>query len=106
MRKIAFCVFFIGLTIIIGIILFTRPVEIENYSDIENLKINTHIALHGGVREERINDGFLILKINDISILCRDCEEGYVENNVFVDGIVTEYERTKEITAFAIKIMN
>ncbi len=99
MRKISFCITFIGLALLFAIILLAPAKNVVNLQDMKDLKLNEKVFLSGNVSEQRDNEGFLILKINDINVICRKCKGNYFGKTAHIKGFVSEYEGEREIIA-------
>ncbi len=76
---------------------------IESFEDMEDLEINSKVILEGFVEEEKNFGTFKILKINGIDVVC-NCLGSYLEKEIVVEGVVSEYRGKKQIKVLSVKL--
>jgi DNA/RNA endonuclease YhcR with UshA esterase domain len=119
MRKLSFIVVVFGMLVLSWFFIFGY-VKVESYSDLEKLEINQKVFLSGKVVEMRvISNGRRILELDiensgnsqalvsnetsdsRIELIC-ECFEDYSGRKVFVEGIVSEFEKRKQVEVLEI----
>lgn len=105
MKKIALIAFVLGVLVLV--LLFELPAnEIKSLDDLEKLETNSKVFLKGKVESERlISEGRRIFDVKGIDVVC-DCADAriLIGKEVEIEGIVSEYEGEKQVTA--LKIFN
>jgi len=92
----------LGISFLFYVLIFGET-RIETFEDLEDLEINSKVILKGFVEEEKNFGTFKILKIHGIDIVC-NCEKSYLENEIVVEGIVSEYLGKKQIKVLSVKL--
>ena len=101
MRRIAFLIAIIGLSILLSLLL-KQPTKI---SSLDGLLPGTAIEIQGTVDEERkFGSGKLII-INEIPIYC-ECSNKYIGSKVKVEGVIEKFPEDLRIRAFNIQIIS
>jgi len=91
MRRFAFIITIMGLSLLIFLLLFTTPTTISSNQQLENLQENQKILTTGKVIKEMpyYNDKFLTLD-NNIELICESCPS-FLNKNITAIGIVETY---------------
>lgn len=105
MRRWAFAIAILGM-FVMALLLNKKPLEVNNLKDIENLEVNTRVAVSGKVLSERALYGEtkMLSLGNKIPLIC-ECAEKYVNETVSVNGIVEEYEGKKQVRVLKIGVV-
>ena len=79
--------------------------EIESYTEIEEMEVNTKIRTRGLIIEESILYGEtkLLELENGVQLIC-ECSENFEDKEVLAEGVVSEYEGKKQMTVLKITI--
>lgn len=101
---IALIIALLGIGLLASYMAFAGFEEIEDYSDLEELELNSKVILRGVVESERIFDDFSIFSVNGINVIC-DCTGKFAGFEVKIEGLVTEYNGKKQIEAIEISIL-
>jgi DNA/RNA endonuclease YhcR with UshA esterase domain len=103
MKKIAFVAAVLGIGILMGMMLLP-PSGIMGQEDIDSLDLNSKVVLSGKVESERDFDGFKVMRVNGVDVVC-NCEGFYLGKEVEVKGIVDEFEGKKQVRAIEVSIL-
>ncbi len=90
----------------IGILLFSMNLpakQVRSIDDIKELPLNTKVILYGKVTEEKLYDEFKIMKINGIDATCSNCLGQYKGKEILIEGLVSEYEGTRQIKVLRLR---
>ena len=101
MRRSSFIFAILGISFLFYLLIFGE-IKIEEFKDLEDLEINSKVILEGFVEEEKNFGTFKILKINGIDVVC-NCLESYLEKEIVVEGVVSEYLGKKQIKTLSIR---
>tara|TARA_Y100000310_G_scaffold332776_1_gene408991 strand:- start:498 stop:809 length:312 start_codon:yes stop_codon:yes gene_type:complete len=101
MRRSSFIFAILGISFLFYFLVFGE-IKIEKFKDLKDLEINSKIVLEGVVDEEKDFGTFKILKIKEIEILC-DCVKSYLNEEIIVEGYVSEYLGKKQIKTLSIR---
>jgi hypothetical protein len=103
MRRWAFVLMIVGMFILF-LFLIKDPVEVDSYSDLEELEINQMIIMKGELVSERIiYEGTKLFGINnDIELIC-ECLDNYEGKEIEVVGVVEEYNGRKQVRVSSIR---
>jgi|TARA_B100000315_G_scaffold220235_1_gene222729 hypothetical protein len=102
MRRISFIFAILGISFLFYIFLFAET-KIESFEDLDKLEINSQIILEGVVTNEKDFGNFKILTIKEIDVVC-NCKKSYLDEKLFVEGIVSEYLGKKQVKVLSIKL--
>ncbi len=102
MRRISFIFMILGLLFLFYILIFEET-KIETFEELKNLEINSKVILKGVVEEEKNFGTFKILKIKEIDVIC-NCLGSYLEKEIVVEGVVSEYLGKKQIKVLSINL--
>ena len=101
MRKISFVVFIIGM-VTISFYLNLEFIEIEKYSDMDDLVVNQRVYIEGKVIFEKDLFGdHILFNIGEIEIIC-ECEGNFEGKFVEVEGFIEEYNGRKQVRVLRI----
>jgi len=104
MRKWAFIVVVLGMFTMV-VLLNLEPKEIEDYSDLEGLELNTRVSVSGEVVDEKVIYGSRrVLSFDNGIEAVFDGVGGFEGEIVEIAGVVSEYEETKQIEVERIRI--
>lgn len=106
MRKIAFLVALLGITLLVGMINFLPSKEVNGLEDLQGLTENQKVFLGGFVVQERDYGDILLINVNGMNLVCDGCKNGFLDKEVFVEGIVIDYQGETEIDVLRISILN
>ncbi len=101
MRRSSFIFAILGISFLFYLLIF-EEIKIEELKDLEDLEINSKIILVGFVDEEKDFGTFKILKIKGIDVVC-NCFESYLNEEIIVEGYVSEYLGKKQIKTLSIR---
>lgn len=102
MKRIALLVFCAGI-LVLSLLLLKAPKQITNQNDLNKLEPNQKVVLNGRVSDERILSGEKsIFVINEIDVVC-DCLDNLLDKKVKIEGVVSEFENTKQIKVLKIE---
>jgi len=106
MKKYAFIVSILGISVLLTLLLVVPEEITENSMDA--MEINEKIYLEGVINKELDYGDFKILELEIdgessrlIDVVC-DCKESYLEKKVSVIGVVEEYEGEKQVRVLSI----
>lgn len=105
MRRLAFIITVLGICVLVLILVFSGEVVVGNYDDLEELELNTKVSLAGFVDEERMFDGFRILEVEGIDVVCDCFGVGVLEGKrVFVNGVVGEFNGRRQVELLELRV--
>lgn len=106
MRRWAFVVFMLGMLVLVGVLVFYVR-EVESYLELEGLEINQRVRLSGEVVSERVlyGDEKLLELDSGIVLICEGCGS-YLDKEIFVEGVVEEYEDGKQVRVLKLRVIN
>ncbi len=102
MRRISFIFAILGISFLFYIFLFGET-SVESFEDLNKLEINSQIILEGIVTNEKDFGNFKILTIKEIDVIC-NCLGSYLEKEIVVEGVVSEYLGKKQIKVLSINL--
>ncbi len=105
MRRYAFIAAIFGLAVLLVIFIEAKPVEVNNFDELNALDLNTKILISGKVESERDLGDFLIMNLKGVELVC-NCAGNYLEKFVEVEGVVEEYNGRKQIGVLKINILH
>ncbi|MFH1290467.1 MAG: hypothetical protein ABIH92_03600 [Nanoarchaeota archaeon] len=98
MRKWAFIVAILGMFVMV-LFLNLEPEKVEDYSDLEELELNTRVSVMGKVVSERLIYGRTELLVLDNGIdLVFEGVGNFENEEIEVVGVVSEYNEKKQVT--------
>jgi len=102
MRRFAFVVAVLGMLVLV-FLLIGDPEEILDYGDLEDLEVNERIVVSGKVESERFifRGSKLLILEEGIEVIC-ECVGDYEGKEIVVEGIVSEFEGEKQVSALKI----
>ena len=103
MKKISFIIAILGISYLV-FMLNAGVVKITEDEELQGMIANKKVTLSGEVESERDFDGFKIMKIDGIGVVC-DCKIIYLGKEVEVIGFVEEYEGRKQVRALEIGVI-
>ena len=98
MRRIAFYIAIIGLSILLALLL-KGPSKV---SSIDGLEVGSIVKIQGLVEEERKFGHGKLLTINEIPVYC-ECSSKYAGLEVSVEGVIERFPEDLRIRAFNIR---
>lgn len=104
MKRVSFILAVFGIIVLAGILFFGYS-DVSGMGDIEKMKLNSKVVLSGEIESERDFDGFKILGVNGIDLVC-ECEGFYLGREVRIKGFVDEYEGRKQVRILEIILMS
>lgn len=105
MRRWAFTVAILGIFVLSFFLNFGGK-EISDGKKLEKLEINTRVFVSGIVESERtISNGRKLMNLENRIVLVCECSGIFVNEKVFVEGVVSEFEEEKQITVLRISVL-
>jgi len=106
MKKLSFLITLIGILILLIMMQFSSPIQVNSQTELENLIDNQKVQTSGKVIDEKIyeNSKTLVLD-NKIEVICNSCPS-YFNKNIIVSGILDNYNNKNKIIALKIKLLN
>jgi hypothetical protein len=107
MRRVSFIVTVLGICVLVLMMVLSSSREIFSIRDLEGFEINSLVEFSGVVSDERYFDnGFRIFHINEIEVVC-ECAGvlGLKEKEVFVEGVVGEFEGERQVEVLSLEII-
>ncbi|MEK6811016.1 MAG: hypothetical protein AABX96_00745 [Nanoarchaeota archaeon] len=100
MRRIAFLIAILGLSILLSLLL-REPIEV---SSLDGLLPDTVVKIQGSVEEERNFGSGRLLIVDEIPVFC-ECSGKYVGSRVFIEGVIERFPEDLRIRAFKINLI-
>lgn len=103
MRRWSFIFAIVGLLILLLLLHAGKQTEINDYEGLEKLEINSKVFTSGNVVSEKIifeKEKILVLD-NGLELICF-CKEKFQDKMIHAEGIVSEYEGTKQLNVLKI----
>ena len=102
MRRWAFVIAVLGLFVLF-LFFNSGAKDIECYENLQSLGLNSVVDVRGLVVEEKLIFGgtkILVLE-NGVELIC-DCPDNFEGEEIFAEGIVSEFEKMKQISVLRI----
>ena len=96
LKPLSLALTLLGILVLLIISLTSKPILISSLEDIKNIQENTLVSLAGQVNYEKSFPEFKIIKINNITLICKKCPS-YKSKKISIIGKISDYEKTREI---------
>ena len=102
MKKASIVIAVIGIFILLIMLNFSQPIQVNSQKDISILIENSKVQTKGKVMSEKQigNEKFLNLD-NNLEIICRTCPS-YLGQIIYIEGIIEKYQNKTQIQALKI----
>ena len=106
LRIFALIMAIIGVSFLIGMLIWPNYELVVDMSDLQKLEINDQVVLIGKVQDVRDFGGFFVMDVNDIDVVYNCDEEcDYSGKDVEVKGLVSVYESKKQIEVLRMRVL-
>jgi len=106
LRIVAFIVLIMGVSVLLSFLVWPGYELVVTLDDLDELEINSKVVLIGNVKEVRDFDGFMVMNVNGIDVVCNCGDVDYLEKDVEIKGLVDLYEDEKQIEVLKIRILD
>lgn len=106
MRRWAIIFVFVGLTVLLCLVWFLKPLYIESGEELIELEDGAQVFVEGEVLKVKMSKGISIISLaRNISVTCEYCAENFNGKNIAVLGVVESWRGEKEVRALRVKVL-
>lgn len=102
MRKTSLVIALIGIFILLIMLNFSHPIQVNSQKDLSSLIENSKVQTKGKViGEKQIGNEKILNLDNHLEIICRTCPS-YLGQIIYIEGIIEKYQNKTQIQALKI----